>query len=78
LRDPVEDARQVVQHLVVGHAEDTQASPGEHAITFRIVLDLLLVNGTVDFDDQTERMAVEVDDEAVDDLLTPKWKPCRQ
>jgi predicted aminopeptidase len=45
--------------------------------TLLVVFSGFVVNGTVDLDDERSRMTVEVDDEAVDDLLPPKMEPAR-
>lgn len=43
---------------------------GKDAIPLLIVVGLSFVNRAIDFHDQPRLMAIEVDDESIDDLLT--------
>ena len=70
-----EDAWQGVQHFVVGETQDGKATPNENGVALMVGLVLILVNWPVDLDHQRERVAIEIDDEAVDDLLPTKLPP---
>jgi len=52
--------------------DDEYSAGGEDGVAFSIVFRGLLVDATVEFDDESGDVAVEVDDESVDDLLSTK------
>jgi hypothetical protein len=75
--DASEDARDVPQDVVVCDAEDGETTPGDDVVALPIIFELVLMNRPVDFDDEFERVAVEIGDEAIDDLLAAElelWK----
>ena len=65
----MEGGGEVMEYVVVGDAEDAEIAGGEDVIAFGIVVGLRAVNRPVDFEDKPGGGAIEVDDEAVDDLL---------
>ncbi len=56
-------------HGLVAYTEDEQAEVRERKVAGGIVLDLIVVNAAIDFYDHAGRVAVEVRDEAVNELL---------
>ena len=72
LDDACEDGGQVVKHLVIGDTQDSQPMRGKHRITLLVILRLLRVNTSVYFNDEPGRVAIEIYDEASNNLLTAK------
>ena len=70
--DTFEDGGKVMQDVVVADAEDVETASSEDAIALGIRLCLGCVDGPVHLNDQPCGGAIEVDDEAVDDLLPAK------
>lgn len=68
--EPGENGRQVIEDVVVGDPDDAEAVRGEEEVAPAIVVGLALVDRTVDFDDEAGGVAVKVNDETADDLLT--------
>jgi hypothetical protein len=58
-----------VEDGVVGEAEDLEVVGGEVGVAFAVVLDLLVVDGAVEFDDEFGGGAVEVEDVGAEWLL---------
>ena len=56
-------------NVVVGGAEDAEAAGGDDPVALGVVLPAFVVDRPVQFDDESGRVAGEVGDEAVDDLL---------
>jgi hypothetical protein len=72
--DEAENAPEVTLDLVVRDPEHSQPSTSKDAIAFLVVVTLVLVNGTIHLDDEASGVAVEVNDEPIDDLLSAKLK----
>ncbi len=70
--DSGEAALEVVKDAVVRKAEDVQAASGEDAVALGVVVGLSNVNAAVKFDNEPCGVAIEIRDEAVDDLLAAK------
>ena len=51
---------------------DVEATGLENSCSPRVLARLVSMDGAIDFDDEFERRAVEVDDESSDDVLTSK------
>jgi hypothetical protein len=66
---PREDVFETVTDVVVCDAQNAEAIVGDTGIALAVVVTPLVVDGAVDLDDETSTMAVEVHDEARDDLL---------
>jgi hypothetical protein len=64
----------VLQDLIVGEANDGKTAILEFCLPLSILLDLLVVHWTVNFDDQVRLRTIEVDQEAVYGVLPSK--PC--
>ena len=65
----------VKQQIVTAiHVMEKAAESGERRVACGVVFDLYIVNTAIDFNDDTGGMAVEVSDEAVDDLLPAEVK----
>ncbi len=63
------------QHIFIADPEYSQAELSEGIFACAVIVKLGLVNAAVDLDDKPGRMAVEIDHEAPDDLLTPEMHP---
>ena len=70
--DQAEDAVQMLQDIVVSEPQDVQAERFEELLTRIILIALRFVDWTVDFDHEVRVGAVEIDDEPVHRMLTPK------
>src|SRR5262245_22928089 len=66
--------RQIVSYLLVPKSDDPKSGFLQDAVALGVGVNLLVVNRTVNLDNQRGRMAVEIDDETVDHLLTPKME----
>ena len=66
------DGVDVVEHLVVGEADDAVAAAAEFLRALRIGCGLAVVDFAVDFNDEVVLGAVEVDDVWADGMLPPK------
>jgi hypothetical protein len=73
-RDLAQYCRKIGKHRIVRDSKNPQTTRTENLITFGVVIDLGLVNLSVDFDNQTSDVTVEVGDKPVDDLLPAKVK----
>lgn len=60
--------------LVIGHAQHATAPSGENTVAFFVMALLVLVDRAIDFYDQAGCVAIEVDDEAIDDLLAAEME----
>ena len=69
LCDAGKDARQIGFELSVGKAEHVQTAGLQPPRALHIVVQLAEVHGTIQLDHQAGRMAVEVHDKAIHDLL---------
>jgi hypothetical protein len=67
--DAAQDAGEVVGDAGIGDAQDSDAAGEEDAVALGVVGGLLVVDPALGLDGQGGRVAVEVDDEAVDELL---------
>jgi hypothetical protein len=65
----------VVHHLDIVEPEDTLPEALQELLTKSIILAAALVDRAVYLDHQLRARAVEVDDEAVDGMLTPELEP---
>ena len=65
---------QAFYHLSVSEPHDADLVLAEHFIPSQIIVHLILVNLSIDFNGQPCTMAIEVDDEPLDDLLPPEMK----
>lgn len=63
-------ADEVVVYLLVADAENPQAPAPEDRISFAVIIHPFRMDRSVNFDHQLCRMAIEVNDESGDDLLT--------
>jgi hypothetical protein len=70
-----EDGGHISLYLNVREAHDGQIAGGEDLVALGVVVSLIRVDRTVDFNHQAGAMAVEVDYKAVDYLLPPKVQP---
>ena len=70
--NPVEHVGKALDHVVVGDADDMQATTSEDLIAGSIMSLLLGMYSAVNFNDNARSIAVEIGDEAVDHLLPPK------
>lgn len=68
----VEDSFGVVSHLFVTAANDRDAESLKNPVTSLVAILTMQVHITVDLDRETELRAVEIDDEAPDDMLPTK------
>jgi hypothetical protein len=68
----VEDGRKILVDVGVGDAKHMEVATGEDEGALGVVPRRFCVGGAVEFDDQAGGRAVEVDDEAFDDLLPPE------
>ena len=75
--DMRDDTCKIVENLLVCEPHHKQPKRIQDGGTFVIVVDLVLMNCAIDLDDNPGRMAVEVDDEPLDDLLTAETKACQ-
>ena len=64
-----EYAVHVCFHIGVADAQDEQVPGSQYFVTRGVVFPLIAMDGAVKLDDEAGGMAVEVDDEAVYDLL---------
>ena len=65
----MKNSLQVLIHLVVREAEDAQPHLGQNAVAVSILIHLLRMDWSINFDHQPCGVAVKIDDEAGDDLL---------
>jgi hypothetical protein len=61
-----------VLNIVIRDAHDLQPKTAQDCVAFGVCIGLTVVDRTIDFDDQTGPMAVEIDDELAGDLLPAK------
>ncbi len=73
LKDLSQDDLYLIQYLIVRKAEETETHLSQGILAFLIFLSLLLVDGPIDLDDQRSFPAKEIDNETVDNMLTPKF-----
>ena len=64
--------------LFVCDAQDVQTSCRQDLVALGVVASLFDVHGAVDFHDQPRCVAVEIDNEPVDDLLAPEVEAPRR
>lgn len=57
-------------HVAIGEAQDEQVTPGQDLVAGAVIVRLMQVNPSVEFDDDSGCMAIEVGNEAVNHLLT--------
>ncbi len=62
-------------YLIIGDSQNAQVSRCKNLIAFCIVVTLLTMDLAVQFYHELSSVAVEIDDETVDDLLASKVKP---
>jgi len=74
LAQTAEDGIEALSNVIIGKAKHAQAAQRERRVSFCILLALLLVDRAVYFDHQRSSVAVEVDDEAINDLLPAEMK----
>ena len=72
--DAGEDGFKVGVDVGIWNAKDTEAARGEPAGALGVVVSLVVVNGTVQFNDEGRRVTVEIQNEAVDNLLPPEMQ----
>jgi len=58
-----------VTDVIIGHAQDGQTATFQRLVSLFIALTLRSMYWPVDFDHDASRVAVEINDEAIDDLL---------
>ncbi len=75
LGNPREDRGEVGQPLLVAEAEDAVAVGTEVLRSVGILFDLLVVDISVDFDNELAGSAVEVEDERINGVLPAKAEP---
>src|SRR6185503_4255901 len=75
LADLPEDVVQVVQDILIGKVKDAESATGEDLIPGFVVPALVIVDAAVNLDHEMGGVAVEVDDEPVDDLLAAEAFP---
>jgi hypothetical protein len=73
--DSADHSGKAVVNVLAADSQEEQPSGLDHSIAFPIIARLSLVNAAVYFDNEASAMAVEIGDEAVDHLLTPKRRP---
>ena len=61
-----------MENVVILETDNVETALMQHAVACLVVVGLLGMNGAINFDNQSQGVAVEVDDEAVDDLLAAK------
>src|SRR5687768_6148465 len=69
LPDLRQNCWEIVPDFVVGEAQDMDATTQEGVGALDVVVLLVLMYGAVNFDDEPGGVAVEVGEEALDDLL---------
>jgi hypothetical protein len=72
-----QDAWQLALNVVVRHAQDADTTRPKDLVSRLIVPGLIQVYGPIDFHGKGSRMAVEIEDETIDDLLTAKTMSTR-
>ena len=60
---------ETVRHVGVGDTDDAESSVCKNLISGFVVFELVSMDATVNFNDEPRCVAVEIDDEAVDELL---------
>ncbi len=73
LGNHIQDSVNLVQDLQIGEAEYLKAKTFQIFLTGRILLCLIIVDGAIDFNDQSGLGAAKVDDEALDCHLSAKF-----
>jgi hypothetical protein len=73
-RDSRQRAVKIIMQFPVSDADDSEPAEREDFVPPCVVLRLFIMNAAIDFDDDTDRVAVEVHDETIDHLLAPKVK----
>jgi hypothetical protein len=71
----VQDRLPLLKHPLIRESQDREPSRGQDAIALPIALNGVVVYRAVHFDNEARRMTVEVNDEAVNDLLAAEVKP---
>jgi hypothetical protein len=64
-----------LHHILVSDAQDAHSAGRQDAAAFGVILDLGIVRRSVHLHDQAGRVAVEIHDKAVNDLLAAKMEP---
>jgi len=59
-----------VQYLIVRKSDDAHAVDGENRIPDGIIFDLTAMDRSINLDDKTSGIAIKVDNEATDHLLS--------
>ena len=67
--NPRQHVAEMAVYLSIGEAEDEQAAPGQNLITGAVVVRLMEMNAAIEFDGDPGRMAIEINDKAINDLL---------
>ena len=67
-----DDGGQVIPDFVIRKAEDSKAATSQNILPFTVGFNLAIEDRAIDLNDQSQRVAIEIDDEAIDDLLTAK------
>jgi hypothetical protein len=75
LSDPRKRGGHVVGDFSIGQPHYHEVPGRKDAISLGIVLGLVFVNGTIDFDHDAESVAVKIGNETVDDLLPAEVQP---
>jgi hypothetical protein len=73
-----ETCGKVVCNPIIREAEHAQSSRTEYAVSLRVVVPLLVMDATIHFDNKPCGVAAEIDDEAVNHVLTAEMQPGEQ
>ncbi len=65
----------MVQDVVIADSEDAKAVRGDDLTSIGVLLHLVVVDGTVDLDDEPSLGADKVDDERPERPLSPEFQP---
>jgi hypothetical protein len=75
VQDPLQEAFQVFVHIVIAKPQHGVAEFLKSILTSQVLAFLRLVRSSVQFHNQSRFCAVEIRDERIDHVLTPKLKP---
>lgn len=74
LSDFREASGQIIHDPCICQTQHAEATRGKDPVTLGIVYDLRIMHTAVHFDDQPDGVAIEIDDEAIDDLLATEME----
>lgn len=75
--DTLQHAREITLDLIGREPEHPQPEGGQHSIALSISFEVVQMRWIVNFNNKCSGMAVEIHDEARDDLLPAGIQPCQ-